>query len=73
MNGHNGEKLRELLRKAIGSVADPELKRDLWPQMLQRFDERATPVAWFDWALAALLAVWLLLFPEMIPVLLYNL
>ncbi len=73
MKEPNEEKIRELLKRAMPPVADPELKRDLWPQMLRRLAERATRVPWFDWVLVALLLVWLLLFPGVIPGLLYDL
>ncbi len=73
MSEANTEKIRELLRKAIPPVADRELGRDLWPQMLQRLDEQPARVPWFDWALMALLAIWFSFAPEAISVLLYNL
>ena len=73
MSEANNEKIRELLRKAIPPVADRELKRDLWPQMLRRLAERPTQVAWFDWALVALLTIWFFFSPEAIPILLYHL
>jgi hypothetical protein len=41
--------------------------------MLRRLDEHPVRVAWFDWALLALLGVSLGFFPEVIPVLLYHL
>jgi hypothetical protein len=41
--------------------------------MLQRLEARPTPVPWFDWALFAAVAAWLLFFPGAIPVLLYHL
>lgn len=69
----NEGKLKELLREAIGHVTDSELKRDLWPQMLRQLDRQAIRVPWYDWALAALLAVWLYFFPEAILVLVYHL
>lgn len=72
MNDGNEEKLRQLVRKAMGPV-DSKLKRDLWPQMLRKLDERPIRVSWLDWALVALLVVWLLVFPEAIPQLLYHL
>lgn len=72
MNDGNEEKLRQLVRKAMGP-GDSELKRDLWPQMLRKLDERPIRVSWLDWALVALLVVWLLVFPEAIPQLLYHL
>lgn len=66
------EKFQELLRSAVGPISD-ELKQDLWPRMLQRLDERTMRASWLDWALIALLPVWLSLFPEVILVLLYHL
>ncbi len=73
MNDRNDEKFRELLRKAIAPVANSELKQDLWPHMLRKLDQQAIGVPWYDWALAALLAVWLYLFPGGILVLVYHL
>ncbi len=72
MSEQNDERIRELLKKAIGPV-DPELKRDLWPQMLRRLEERPTQVPWFDWALVAAVAIWFFFSPEVIPILLYHL
>ena len=72
MTEQNDEKLRELLKQSI-RPATSELQRDLWPQMLRRLDERSAAVPWFDWALLALLALWLLCAPGAIPVLLYHL
>jgi hypothetical protein len=73
MNEQNDEKLRELLRNAVAPVADTELQQDLWPQMLRKLDESTTRASWFDWALVALLPLWFILFPEVIPALLYHL
>jgi hypothetical protein len=73
MNQRDYEKIQELLKTAIPPVADPELKRDLWPQMLQKLGEGPVRVSWLDWALVALVMVWLLVFPEAIPGLLYHL
>ena len=73
MNGRNNERLREILRSAILPVADSELKRDLWPHMIRRMDERAPRVPWFDWAMVALVVVSFVFFPEVIPGLLYHL
>ena len=74
MNPENAKELRELLKKNIGPVKDTELRRDLWPEMLRRLDrEQTVHVPWFDWALAALLSAALLLFPGVIPALLYHL
>lgn len=73
MKERDDEALRALLRKAIPPVADTELKRDLWPEMLRKLEGQPVRVPWFDWALTALLAVWCLFFPEVILVLLYFL
>jgi len=72
MTEQNDEKLRELLKQSI-RPATSELQRDLWPQMLRRLDDRSALVPWFDWALLALLVLWLLFAPGAIPVLLYHL
>ena len=49
------------------------LQRDLWPQMLRRLDAQPVRIPWFDWALAAAVTAMLLLFPNVIPALLYQL
>jgi hypothetical protein len=71
MNEHE-EKIRELLKQSLRPT-NAELERDLWPQMLRRLEERSAAVPWFDWALLALVALWLVLVPNTIPVLLYHL
>ena len=73
MNERNDENLRRLLKSAVAPVADIELRQDLWPRMLKRLDEETVRVSWLDWVLIALLPVWFLLFPEVIPLLLYHL
>lgn len=73
MNHANDQKLRELLKSALPPVGDAVLRRDLWPQMLRKMEERSARVPWFDWALAALVLGWLFFWPELIPVLLYHL
>jgi hypothetical protein len=55
-------------------VRDAELRRDLWPQMLQRLDEaQPVRVPWFDWVLATLASAVLIFFPSVIPAVLYHL
>ena len=73
MNEENNEKIRQALRRAILPVMDRELKRDLWPQMLRRLEERPAQIPWFDWAVTAAPLVWFVFFPEQILVLLYLL
>jgi len=72
MNDKSDERIRELLKQALPPVRY-ELQRDLWPQMLERLQTRAAAVPWFDWALVALLAIWLVASPAIIPLLLYQL
>ncbi len=73
MSERNDEKTCEALKRAMPPVEDRELKRDLWPAMLRRLDERPIRVPWFDWALVALLAALFFIFPGVIPALLYHL
>lgn len=73
MNQQDDQELQALLREAIAPVKDTELRRDLWPEMLKKLDQQPVRVPWFDWALAALLSAALLLFPGVIPALLYHL
>lgn len=64
-----------------------ESRTDLWPQLHARIEAQRnanhaasninresprTRVAWFDWALAALATAALILFPGIIPALLYH-
>ncbi len=72
MNERDGA-LKDLLKRAAGGPADRELKRDLWPEMLRRLERPPVRVPWWDWALAAALLLCLLLFPEIIPAVLYQL
>jgi hypothetical protein len=74
MNPHDDKALRDLLKQSIAPVRDAELRRDLWPQMLQRLDEaQPVRVPWFDWVLAALASAALIFFPGVIPAVLYHL
>jgi len=69
------KELRSLLQREFPPLQNAEPQRDLWPQMLRRLDAQPEPrrVPWFDWALAAVVAAALLLFPNAIPALLYQL
>ena len=76
------EELKALLKQSDPPI-NLELQRDLWPQMLRRLDERSIPapwspaalssIPWFDWALLAVLALGIFLFPSSIPIWLYHL
>jgi hypothetical protein len=61
------------LKGVIRPVEDGGLSGDLWPRMLRRMEEEPMRVPWFDWALAGLVVVLLLLFPGLIPRVLYHL
>jgi len=67
-------RIKELLQQAL-PPANAQPRRDLWPEMLRRLDQRAPAgaVPWFDWALLALVAISVLAFPHSITVLLYYL
>jgi hypothetical protein len=76
MNDHDQRRIEQLLKKSVPPIkarVGGELRRDLWPAMLKRLEARPTAVPWFDWALLAVVAVWLVSFPGAIPVLLYHL
>ncbi len=73
MNPQNDEQLRRLLKSVLAPVTDRELKPDLWPRMLRKLDKQTIRVPWFDWALVVVLAVLLLLFPNVIPGVFYQL
>jgi hypothetical protein len=72
MNNDELERMKKLLKAALPPVAETEPGRDLWPVLLRQL-EKKTPVAWFDWALAAALLALVAFFPAAIPVLLYYL
>jgi hypothetical protein len=68
------EDLRELLKRNIPPASETQLTHDLWPKMLRRLDQQqSVRVPWFDWALGAVAAAALVLFPGVVPALLYHL
>jgi hypothetical protein len=74
MNGNDEERLKQLLRGALPRVeGESEPKRDLWPAVLKRLDEKPAAPPWFDWALLAGLVGMAAFFPSAIPVFLYYL
>jgi hypothetical protein len=72
-NEENDKEMKELLKQTIATVNDAGLRRDLWPQMLQKLSQPPAGVPWFDWVLAAILSAVLVFFPGSIPALLYQL
>ena len=73
MNEQNDKEIKELLKRSIAPVADTELRHDLWPEMLKKLSHQPVSVPWFDWALAVIFSALLIVFPEVIPTLLYHL
>lgn len=73
MNDRDLKEFGEKLRRAMPPPQRAELKRDLWPDFLQKMHEPRIRVSWFDWALAALAAGALIFFPGVIPALLFHL
>ena len=73
MNHENDNDLRELLKQSIPPAPNTELRRDLWPHMLEKLGGQPVRVPWFDWALAGLAGAALIFFPGIIPALLYHL
>lgn len=70
------QRIAEWLKQSlapVGSTDQAGLRRDLWPAMLRRLEQRAPAVPWFDWALLAAVVVWLALFPRVLPMFLYHL
>jgi len=67
------DRLLNLVREAAPPLGRDPLERDLWPAMTARMKVRRTPASALDWVLAAALVALLLLFPRMIPGLLYHL
>ena len=72
MNEQDDRDLREFVKRGLAPM-EAEPRRDLWPRVLERLDERTGRVPWLDWALLGTLALWLLLNPRAIPMLLYHL
>jgi hypothetical protein len=73
MNENNDAKLRDLLREAFRPPENAGLERDLWPSMLRKLDQGSARRSWLDWILVALAGAWILVFPQVIPSLLYHL
>ena len=69
----NDDRVKELLRAAIPPAGDAELKRDLWPDVRRRLDERTLRVSAFDWVLIAAILASMMLFPQAALTLLYHL
>ncbi len=72
MTEHNDRQIRNVLKQSLPPV-DTELGRDLWPDVLRRFDARPVAVPWYDWVLGGLSAALFVAFPQLIFVFAYHL
>jgi hypothetical protein len=73
---HSDNRIEHLLKQSLPPTGDQPRatqRRDLWPAMRDRLEQRSFALPWFDWALLAGVIVGLVLFPKTIPVLLYHL
>lgn len=74
MNNENQDGMKKLLQTALRPVkGEPEPRRDLWPAVLKRLEEKQGMPPWYDWALLAGLVGMVAFFPTAIPVLLFYL
>ena len=73
MNEREMDEMKRLLKEALPPMGESDPRRDLWPAVLRRLDERTVRVPWWDWALLAGAALLTLFFPGVIPALLYHL
>jgi hypothetical protein len=64
--------VREKLHAVMPAIEQPELRRDLWPDMLRRLQRPHVRVPWFDWVLLGVAAVAAVVFPALIPALFYQ-
>ena len=69
---NDDQQIRGIL-KAVFPPVEIAPRRDLWPEVLRRFDQPGIATPWYDWAIFGWLAGMLVLFPRLIPVLLYHL
>ena len=66
------EFIRRQLRYAF-PPSDPELKVDLWPQMLRRLEEAPVTFGWFEAVLAGLVVIAFAIYPNLLVAMLYHL
>jgi len=64
--------IRAALKQSFPPV-NPELRQDLWPEVLRRVDASPARVPWYDWALIGLSASVFVFFPQLIFVVAYHL
>jgi hypothetical protein len=72
MTEQDNRRMSDALQQSLPPV-NTELRRDLWPEVLRRLDDRPVRVPWYDWALVGLSAGVFLAFPRLILVFAYHL
>jgi hypothetical protein len=72
MTEQDNRRMSDVLQQSLPPV-NTELRRDLWPEVLRRLDDRPVRVPWYDWALVGLSAGVFLAFPRLILVFAYHL
>jgi hypothetical protein len=72
MTEHDDRPIRDALKQSFPPV-NTELGRDLWPDLLRKFDPRPVRLPWYDWALIGLSGVLFLAFPRLVLLFAYHL
>ena len=67
------DSLRRELKDALPRWREMELETDLWPRMLRRMEVPPARFGWLESVLLALAAALIVVFPELLPVMLYHL
>ena len=65
--------IRDRLRAAVPPWDGGDLNTDLWPRMLRRLEEPRVTFGWFEAILAGAAVFALVMFPELLPSVLFNL
>ena len=72
-DGRDFDFVRRHLRSALPPLSGADLQVDLWPRMLRRLEEAPSTFGWFESILAGLVAITFIVFPELLPAMLYHL
>jgi hypothetical protein len=65
MTEHDDRQIRDALQQSFPPL-NTDLRRDLWPAVLRKFDTPPARVPWYDWALIGLSAGVFLFFPQLL-------
>ena len=72
---NDADQIHAIRRRLKAAMAPIEVApaTDLWPRMLVRLAEPSVSFGWFETTLAAVVVISLLVFPKLIPMMLYHL